>query len=101
MELMLLLSENANVELFRGSMGLQSKNSDLGYDWVCRSIFTVKFENKITQKLRIIILLHGELVTFNFRFPKIPKVFSFMIFGPSAHVHDPKKQLFLTLDTQN
>ena len=35
----------------------------------------------MAQKLRIIILLHGELVTFNFHFPETQKVFMLTIFG--------------------
>ena len=51
------------------------------------------------QKLRRMVLLHGEQLTFHF--PKKQKVFVFMIFGSSRDVHDPQKQLFLTLDTPN
>ena len=53
------------------------------------------------QKLRRIILLHGELLTFNLYFLKIHKVFISMMFGPSGNVHDPQKPLFLTSALQN
>ena len=43
----------------------------------------------------MIILLHGELVTFNFHFPQIRKVVMFMICGHCVNVHDPQRQLFL------
>ena len=48
------------------------------------------FKLRMANKPRIIILLHGKLVTCNFRFPKNRKVFIFMVFGPRGHVHDPK-----------
>ena len=43
------------------------------------------------------IRLRGELVTFNFNFPKIPNDIISMISGPSGHVHDPQTQLFLNI----
>ena len=69
--------------------------------WVCQvpeSIFTVHFKLWIAQKLLRIILLHGELVTFNFHFPKAQKVLISVSFGLSGHVHapPPNQSLFLT-----
>ena len=53
--------------------------------------FILNFKFWVAQNdLCRIILLHGDLATLNFHFPKIRKYFSFMIFGPRGHVHDPK-----------
>ena len=51
----------------------------------------------MAQKLCRIIMFHGELVTFNFHFTETQKVPTFMIFGPSGHLHDSQNQLFWTL----
>ena len=63
--------------------------------------FYPQFYQSVAQKLRRIILLHGELVTFHFHLSKNPKVFISMTFGPSGHVHDPQNQLLLTLNLYN
>ena len=55
----------------------------LGGGWV--PIFTPSFDIRVAQKLRRIILLHGELITFDFHFSKIRKVVIFM-FSDLVHV---------------
>ena len=48
----------------------------------------------MAQKLRRIILLHLQLPTFRFHFPKIQKIIMFM-FWPSECDHDSQPQLYL------
>ena len=42
------------------------KISNLGSDRVCRPMFTLDFKNRVAQKLRRIILLPFELLSFTF-----------------------------------
>ena len=62
---------------------------------ICRglgSMFTINISFRKARKLHRIILLRIGLVTFNFHFSKIQKVFMFMIFGPSGHDHDQLRE---------
>ena len=65
-----------------------------------RGIFTV-IPDKMVQKLRIIILLHLRLITFNFHFPQNHKIIIFVIFGPGGGVHGPQNHLYLPLGPLN
>ena len=78
-----------------GSAGGSIQKNDLG----SVGFFTLNVNKSAAQKLRRIILLHGELITFSVLFPKIRKVFVFMMFGASGNVHGTQIPLFLTLDT--
>ena len=68
-----------------------------GVVWVAISI--VEFKKRVTRKLRRIILLHFELVSFRFHLGKTRVVIICMFFGLGGHVHGPQNQLCLTLDT--
>ena len=70
-------------------------------NWSLRILFRVHLENGEGKKLPRNIKIYGGLVVFNFPFPKIPNVFMFVIFGPSGHVHDLQKPLFLNLVPPN
>ena len=59
----------ARERLYKG----YAKNPVWGSDGVWEVHFYSKFQLWIAQKLRIIILLNGELVTFRFHFPKSQK----------------------------
>ena len=87
--------------LVKGSIRDMGKIRDLGSGEVWGTNFTLNFHKRVAQKLCIIVLLRLGLVTFGFHFGEIRKVFIFMIFGPSGHVHLPQNQLFLILDTPN
>ena len=54
---------------------------------ICASNSTRILKNGEGQHLRRIILLHIEVITFNFHFPKIQNVFMFMIV--EKEFHDP------------
>ena len=92
------------LEIHLGHNGDQwryGKNSDLGSAEVWEGIFSPNLKLWGGHKLHRIMLVHVELVTFNFHFPQIQKLFMFMIFGPGGHVHDPWNKLFLTFETPN
>ena len=88
--------------LYRGSIGAISGLYGVSREkfrfGVCRGLGPIFILNSKLWKgyeLRRIILLQGELITFNFHFPNIT------IFGTGGSVHDPQKPLLLTLAPQN
>ena len=58
--------------------------------------FDLRFQTWEAQKLIIIIMLHGELVTSTCK-----EVFIFMNFGTSGDVHDLHNKLLLIFDPPN
>ena len=63
---------------YRGSVGDIEKVRFCGF-FLVGGIFSLNVNFWMAHKLCIIILLHGELVVFNFHFSKIQKVIIFMI----------------------
>ena len=85
---------HANKKLYR-------RTPDLGSGGVREVIFAVNYfkEQNVAQKLRRIILLHFELVTFDFHFPKTQEVFIFMVYGPSGSMAPKTKYVRLWTQT--
>ena len=77
------------------------KISDLGSDGAYHAIFTLNYQLWKGQKLRKIILLHGELETLIFHFAKIQHVFISILSRPGGNIHDPPNQLVSTLNLNN
>ena len=73
----------------------------LGSEGGWGAIFTLNFNTRVAQKLCRIIQLRFGLIAFRSHFPRIRKVFIFMISRPSGCVHDPQNQLSSTLETPN
>ena len=59
----------------------------------------VFFIKRLSQKLRIMILLHFGFVTFRFAFRKTRKVIIFMFVGLGGRAHDSQNQYYLSLET--
>ena len=108
-ETRLLLANLGNSRLHTSSIGAlqglyKGYRKKLGFGALGGSrgaIFTSKFHQRVSHKLRRIILPHFGLVAFRLHSPEIKQVIVFMIFEPSGHVHDSHNQLFLTLETPN
>ena len=65
--------------------------------WGQDFIFTVDIMNRITGKLRRILLLDFGLITFKIHYWKTRKHLMFMVSGPGGRDHDSKNQLILIL----
>ena len=67
--------------------------------WGLENHLTVNVIERLTQKLRIITLLHLGPITFEIHFRRRRKPIIFMIFGLGGRVHDSHNQYYLSLET--
>ena len=80
-------------------MGSPGTNLDLGSGGFGRAMFFIDSIERLPRKLCRVILLLLRVVTFRIHFPKLPKVFICMMFGPSGRDHGHHNQVFRILDT--
>ena len=73
--------------------------SDLGYDGVCRSMFTENYKKRKYQKLHRNILFHSGLVNWNFHFPKT-NMSPLLVSRTSGNVKAPPNSLFMILNSK-
>ena len=89
-----------SADLLKKIPDILGKNADLGFRGSGRrGFFTVNIKKRLARKLRIMILLHLELVTFRFHFGRSRQIIIAMFFRPSGRDHDAQHQLFFFLET--
>ena len=79
--------------LLRGSRRNIGKNPVWGLGVSGGAILIFNLNKRVAQSSVVLILLHFGLVTFNFHFPKAPKVINFMIFGLGGRAHESQNQV--------